>query len=150
ASTKKILGLIEQQAAGEDYAKFWKPFGRVLKEGIIEDPANQERIAKLLRFASTYDDVEEPAVSLEAYVGRMKENQKAIYYLTAESFATAKSSPHLEVFRAKGIEVLLLTDPVDEWVVTHLTQFDGKPLKSVLHGKLDLDGEKEMEEAEAG
>ncbi len=141
ASVKKILGQIELLAAGEDYAAFWRPFGRVLKEGVIEDAANQERVAKLLRFASTHDDLEEPAVSLEAYCGRMKEGQKAIYYLTAENFATAKSSPHLEVFRAKGIEVLLLTDPVDEWVVTHLPSFDGKPLKSVLLGQLDLDGE---------
>ncbi len=141
ASVKKILGLIESLAGGDDYAKFWAPFGRVLKEGVIEDHANRERIAKLLRFASTHDDRAEPAVSLEAYVGRMKEGQKAIYYLTADSHATAKASPHLEVFRARGVEVLLLSDPVDEWVVTHLTEFDGKPLKSVTLGKLELPGD---------
>lgn len=141
ASVKKILGLIESLAGGEDYAKFWAPFGRVLKEGIIEDAGNRERIAKLLRFASTHDDVATPAVSLEAYVGRMKEGQKAIYYLTAENHATAKASPHLEVFRARGVEVLLLSDPVDEWLVTHLTEFDGKPLKSVTAGRLELPGD---------
>ncbi len=140
ASVKKILGLIEGLST-EDYAKFWQLFGRVIKEGLIEDHANQERLAKLLRFASTHDDVETPHVCLEDYVGRMQEGQKAIYFLTAESFATAKASPHLEVFRARGIEVLLLTDPVDEWVTTHLTTFDGKNLKSVLHGKLELPGE---------
>lgn len=148
ASVKKILGLIETLAAGENYASFWKPFGRVLKEGIIEDHANRERVAKLLRFASTHDDIAEPAISLEAYCGRMKEGQNAIYYLTADSHATAKSSPHLEVFRARGVEVLLLSDPVDEWVVTHLTEFDGKPLKSVASGTLDLPGEDAAKETE--
>lgn len=148
ASVKKILGLIETLAAGENYASFWKPFGRVLKEGIIEDHANRERVAKLLRFASTHDDIAEPAISLEAYCGRMKEGQNAIYYLTADSHATAKSSPHLEVFRARGVEVLLLSDPVDEWVVTHLTEFDGKPLKSVASGTLDLPGEDAVKETE--
>jgi molecular chaperone HtpG len=141
ASVKKILGLIESLAGGEDYAKFWTPFGRVLKEGIVEDAANRERIAKLLRFASTHDDQPEPAVSLEAYAGRMKDGQKAIYYVTAENHATARTSPHLEVFRARGVEVLLLSDPVDEWVVSHLTEFDGKPLKSVTAGKLELPGD---------
>jgi molecular chaperone HtpG len=141
ASVKKILGLIESLAGGEDYAKFWTPFGRVLKEGIVEDAANRERIAKLLRFASTHDDQPEPAVSLDAYAGRMKEGQKAIYYVTAENHATARTSPHLEVFRARGVEVLLLSDPVDEWVVSHLTEFDGKPLKSVTAGKLELPGD---------
>ena len=141
ASVKKILGLIEGLAAGEDYAKFWTPFGRVLKEGVIEDPANRERIAKLLRFASTHDDAAEPTVSLETYIGRMKEAQNAIYFLTADSHATAKASPHLEVFRARGIEVLLLSDPVDEWLVTHLTEFDGKPMKSITAGKLELPGD---------
>ena len=141
ASIKKILGLIETLAEGEDYQKFYQPFGRVLKEGVIEDAANRERVAKLLRFASTLDDKAEPAVSLESYIGRMKEGQKAIYYLTAETHATAKSSPHLEVFRARGVEVLLLSDPVDEWVVQHLTEFDGKPLRSVTQGKLELPGD---------
>ncbi|MGE3772612.1 MAG: molecular chaperone HtpG [Gammaproteobacteria bacterium] len=149
ASVKKILGLVETLAAGEDYAKFWAPFGRVLKEGVIEDAANRERIAKLLRFSSTHDESATPAVSLEAYVGRMKEGQKAIYYLTADSHATAKSSPHLEVFRARGIEVLLLSEPVDEWLVTHLTEFDGKPLKSVSAGKLELPGDEAQKDEEA-
>jgi len=146
ASIKKILGLIETLAEGEDYSKFYQPFGRVLKEGVIEDAANRERVAKLLRFASTLDDKVEPAVSLEAYIGRMKEGQKAIYYLTAETHATAKSSPHLEVFRARGVEVLLLSDPVDEWVVQHLTEFEGKPLRSVTQGKLELPGDEAQPE----
>lgn len=146
ASIKKILGLIETLAEGEDYQKFYQPFGRVLKEGVIEDAANRERVAKLLRFASTLDDKAEPAVSLESYIGRMKEGQKAIYYLTAETHATAKSSPHLEVFRARGVEVLLLSDPVDEWVVQHLTEFDGKPLRSVTQGKLELPGDEAQPE----
>ena len=146
ASIKKILGLIETLAEGEDYQKFYQPFGRVLKEGVIEDAANRERVAKLLRFASTLDDTAEPAVSLESYIGRMTEGQKAIYYLTAETHATAKSSPHLEVFRARGVEVLLLSDPVDEWVVQHLTEFDGKPLRSVTQGKLELPGDEAQPE----
>ncbi|MSQ69031.1 MAG: molecular chaperone HtpG [Gammaproteobacteria bacterium] len=143
ASVKKILGLIETLAEGDDYAKFWQPFGRVLKEGIIEDAGNRERVAKLLRFASTQTDQAEPTTALEAYVARMKEGQKAIYFLTAETHATAKSSPHLEVFRARGIEVLLLCEPVDEWVVQQLTEFDGKPLRSVMQGKLELPGDEE-------
>jgi molecular chaperone HtpG len=147
ASSKKILGLLEGLGE-EEFGTFWGMFGRVLKEGVIEDQANQERVAKLLRFASTHDDLESPKVSLTDYVGRMKEGQKAIYYLTAENFASAKSSPHLEVFRARGIEVLLLTDPVDEWVVQHLLNFDGTPLKSILHGNLELPGEEEKAAAE--
>jgi molecular chaperone HtpG len=147
ASVKKILGVIESLAGGEDYAKFWTPFGRVLKEGIVEDPGNRERIAKLLRFASTHDDRPEPAVSLEAYVGRMRDGQQAIYYVTAENHATARTSPHLEVFRARGVEVLLLSDPVDEWVVTHLTEFDGKPLRSVTAGRLELPGDEPAADA---
>ena len=143
ASVKKILGLIETLASGGEYGKFWTAFGRVLKEGVIEDASNRERVAKLLRFASTHDDVAEPAVSLEQYLARMKEGQKAIYYLTAETHATAKASPHLEVFRARGVEVLLLSDPVDEWVVQHLTEFEGKPLRSVTQGKLELPGDEE-------
>ncbi len=143
ASVKKILGLIETLAEGEDYAKFWQTFGRVLKEGIIEDASNRERVAKLLRFASTQTDQAEPTTALEAYVSRMKEGQKAIYFLTAETHATAKSSPHLEVFRARGIEVLLLCEPVDEWVVQQLTEFDGRPLRSVMQGKLELPGDEE-------
>jgi molecular chaperone HtpG len=138
--TKKVLGLLEELAQNEreKYAKFWGEFGRALKEGIGEDYANKERIAKLLRFASTRADTEEESVSLADYVSRMKEGQEKIYFITAESFNAARNSPHLEVFRKKGIEVLLLSDRVDEWVVGHLTEFDGKPLVSVAKGGLDL------------
>ena len=140
ASVKKTLGLLESLAKDEveKYAGFWKTFGQVLKEGPIEDFANRERIAKLLRFSSTHTDTAEQVVSLEDYVARMKEGQDKIYYITAESFAAAKNSPHLEVFRRKGIEVLLLSDRVDEWLVSHLTEFDGKSLQSVAKGDLDL------------
>ena len=139
-SIKKVLGLLETMAKDEpeQYAAFWKEFGRVMKEGPGEDFSNQERIAKLLRFSSTHTDSETQDVSLEDYVGRMKDNQDAIYYVTAESFAAAKNSPHLEIFRKKGIEVLLLTDRVDEWLASSLTTFDGKPLKSVAQGELNL------------
>ena len=138
--TKKVLDLLAQ-IAGEDqakYAKFWGEFGRVLKEGIGEDPANRERIAGLLRFASTHADTADESVPLGDYVGRMKSGQQGIYYVTAETFNAARNSPHLEVFRSKGIEVLLLSDRVDEWVVGHLTEFEGKPLVSVAKGGLDL------------
>ncbi|HWS13521.1 MAG TPA: molecular chaperone HtpG [Rhodocyclaceae bacterium] len=149
--TKKVLGLLEDLAENQKdkYAKFWGEFGRVLKEGVGEDHANKERIAKLLRFASTQADTEEEAVSLADYVSRMKEGQEKIYFITAETFNAARSSPHLEVFRKKGIEVLLLSDRVDEWVVGHLTEFDGKPLVSVAKGGLDLGKlEDEQEKAE--
>ena len=150
-SVKKILGMFESLAKGEDYARFWKAFGRVVKEGVIEDAANQERIAKLLRFSSTREDKPESDVSLEDYVSRMSEGQDAIYYIVADGFATAKNSPHLEYFRDKGTEVLLMHDPIDEWVVTHLNEFDGKPLKSVVHG--EIEGEEstksEVEETDA-
>jgi molecular chaperone HtpG len=140
ASVKKILGKLESMAKdqAEEYAAFWKTFGQVMKEGPIEDFANKERVARLLRFASTETNSEEQNVSLEDYVGRMKEGQEKIYYITAESFVAAKNSPHLEVFRKKGIEVLLLSDRVDEWLVAHLTEFDGKSLQSVARGDLDL------------
>jgi molecular chaperone HtpG len=140
ASVKKILGLLENMAKNEPekYAGFWKQFGQVMKEGPAEDFANRERIAKLLRFSSTHTDSEEQTVSLEDYVSRMPEGQDKIYYITADSFSAAKNSPHLEVFRKKGIEVLLLSDRVDEWLVSHLTEFDGKPLVSVAKGDLDL------------
>jgi molecular chaperone HtpG len=139
-SIKKVLGLLETMAKDEpeQYASFWKEFGSVMKEGPGEDFSNQERIAKLLRFSSTHTDSETQDVSLEDYVGRMKADQDAIYYVTAESFAAAKHSPHLEIFRKKGIEVLLLTDRVDEWLASSLTTFDGKPLKSVAQGELNL------------
>ena len=150
-SVKKVLGLLEELAENspEKFATFWREFGRVLKEGVGEDPANRERIARLLRFASTHADSDAEIVSLADYVSRMKEGQGAIYYLTADSFAAAKSSPHLEVFRRKGVDVLLLADRVDEWVVGHLTEFDGKPLASVAKGDLDLGAlEDEAEKAQ--
>ena len=154
---KKVLGMLEALADSDDvaekekYTKFWKEFGRVLKEGVGEDVANKDRIAKLLRFASTHADTPEESVSLADYVGRMKEGQEKIYYVTAETFTAARNSPHLEIFRKKGIEVLLLSDRVDEWVSGHLTEFDGKHLQSVAKGGLDLgklEDAAEKEEAE--
>ena len=140
-STKRVLSMLEALADSEDaaekakYASFWKDFGPVLKEGVGEDHANQERLAKLLRFASTHAD---EGVSFTDYVSRMKEGQEAIYYITADSLATAKNSPQIEIFRKKGIEVLLLIDRVDEWMLSHLYEFDGKPLQSVAKGAVDL------------
>jgi molecular chaperone HtpG len=146
-SVKKVLGLLENLAKNEPerYAEFWKEFGKVLKEGPGEDFANREQIAKLLRFSSTHTDSEEQGVSLDEYIGRMKEGQEKIYYITADSFAAAKNSPHLEIFRKKGIEVLLLHERVDEWLVASLTEYDGKSLDSVTKGELDL-GDLEDEE----
>lgn len=141
---KKVLGLIEDLSKHEDnegkekYKTFYREFGQVLKEGVGEDFANRERIAKLLRFVTTNSDSDEPTVSLEAYLQRMKEGQEKIYYVTADSLKAAKNSPHLEVFRKKGIEVLLLSDRVDEWLVSNLTEFEGKSLQSVAKGGLDL------------
>ncbi|MGH8602522.1 MAG: molecular chaperone HtpG [Gammaproteobacteria bacterium] len=146
ASVKKVLGTIENLAKSETYAKFWEQFGRVFKEGVVDDPDNKERIAKLLRFSSTHEDKEQPEVSLEAYASRMKADQKHIYYVSADSFQTAKNSPHLEVFREKGIEVVLLSDPIDEWLVTHLREFSGKELRSVSKGDLDLGKLEDVEE----
>ena len=145
-SVKKVLGLLEELAENqpEKYAEFWNEFGKVLKEGPGEDFANKDKIAGLLRFASTHADSEAQIVALKDYVGRMKDGQKAIYYIAADSFAAAKHSPHLEIFRKKGIEVLLLSDRVDEWLTSNLHEFDGKPLKSVAKGGLDL-GELEDE-----
>jgi len=143
-STKRVLGMLEELANADEqekkdkYAAFWTEFGQVLKEGIGEDFANKERLAKLLRFASTVNEGDEQTVSLEAYVGRMKEGQDKIYYVTADSFAAAKNSPHLEIFRKKGVEVLLLTDRVDEWMLSFLNDFEGKELHSVAKGGLDL------------
>lgn len=147
ASVKKILSELNKMANNEpeQYAEFWKEFGQVIKEGPGEDFANKEALAKLLRFASTETGNAEQTVSLEDYVSRMKDKQDKIFYITAESYAAAKNSPHLEVFRKKGIEVLLLTDRVDEWLVNSLTDFDGKHLQSVAKGDLDL-GELEDEE----
>jgi molecular chaperone HtpG len=153
ASVKKVLGMLEsiQKDDKEKYATFWKSFGQVLKEGPIEDAANRERIAKLLWFASTHNDNDEQNVTLEDYISRMPEDQEKIYYIIADNYTAAKNSPHLEVFRKKGIEVLLLSDRVDEWLVSHLTEFEGKKLQSVARGELDFDEEdsrKELEEAE--
>ncbi|QDQ88139.1 molecular chaperone HtpG [Alcaligenaceae bacterium SJ-26] len=147
-STKRILSLLEDLAENraEDYALFWTGFGQVLKEGTGEDFANQERIAKLLRFASTHSEDATQAVSLADYVGRMKEGQDKIYYVTADSHAAALASPHLEVFRKKGIEVLLLSDRVDEWMLSYLREFDGKSLVSVAKGGLELDDLADEEE----
>ena len=138
--TKKVLGLLKDMAEKEadKYAEFWKIFGKVLKEGVIDAPDYKDDLSSLFRFASTHEDTEDQKVSLKEYVERMQEGQKAIYYVTADSYATAKNSPHLEIFRKKGIEVLLFTDPIDEWVTSHLTEFDGKPLQSVNKGALDL------------
>jgi len=139
-STRKVLEMLEELAQDKPdaYATFWGEFGRVLKEGVVEDAANRDRVAKLLRFHSTNSDVDKPDVSLEDYVTRMRERQDKIYYLTAESLTAARHSPHLEIFRKQDIEVLLLADRVDEWVVMHLTEFAGKPLQSVARGALDL------------
>jgi len=153
ASVKKVLSMLEsmQKDDKEKYATFWKSFGQVLKEGPIEDFANKERIAKLLMFASTHNDNNEQNVTLDDYVSRMQEGQDKIYYIVADNYTAAKNSPHLEVFRKKGVEVLLLSDRVDEWLVSHLTEFDGKKLQSVARGTLDIEEEadkKELEEAE--
>ena len=140
-SVKKVLSLLEEMSSNdaEKYGKFWKEFGRVIKEGSAEDYGNREQIAKLLRFASTHNDNADQTVSLADYIGRMKDGQDQIYYIVADSFAAAKNSPHLEIFRKKGLEVLLLTDRVDEWLMSHLTEFEGKHFQSVAKGALDLD-----------
>ena len=140
AAVKRVLGRLDELAAKqpEQYAAFWEEFGRVVKEGISEDPTNRERIAGLLRFASTRAETAGQTVALADYVARMPEGQEAIYYITADSLAAARNSPHLEIFRKKGIEVLLLHDRIDEWVTVHLAEFDGKPLQSVAKGDLDL------------
>ena len=144
SSTKRVLSMLEDLANSEDaakkeqYAEFWKEFGQVLKEGIGEDTGNQERIAKLARFASTHTDSAEQTVSLTDYVARMKEGQDKIYYVTGDSYTAAKNSPHLEIFKKKGVEVLLLSDRVDEWMLSFFPEFDGKQLVSVAKGGLDL------------
>jgi molecular chaperone HtpG len=143
-STKRVLGMLEEMANSDEqegkdkYATFWKEFGQVLKEGIGEDATNKDRIAKLLRFASTHTDSSDQTVSFADYIGRMKEGQGKIYYVTADNYTAAKNSPHLEIFRKKGVEVLLLTDRVDEWMLSFLNDFDGKELVSVAKGGLDL------------
>lgn len=148
---KRVLSMLESMAKNDSdkYATFWSEFGQVLKEGVAEDFANKDRIAKLLRFASTQDDAASQTVSLEDYVGRMQEGQDKIYYLCSEGFDAAIKSPHLEIFKKKGIEVLLLTDRVDEWLVAHLTEFDGKKLQSVSKGQLDDIAPKESDEDKA-
>ena len=159
--TAKVLGMLadlaksDEAADKEKYAKFWGEFGKVLKEGVGEDFSNKDKIADLLRFASTHADTTDETVSLADYLGRMKPEQEKIYYVTAETFNAAKNSPHLEIFRKKGVEVLLLSDRVDEWVVSHLTEFEGKPLVSVAKGGLDLgkledEAEKQEQEKDAG
>jgi molecular chaperone HtpG len=159
-SVKKVLGLLDDLAQSEQeeekakFKTFWKEFGQVLKEGAAEDYANRERVAKLLRFVSTHGDTDEQTVSLGDYISRMKEGQEKIYYVTADGLKAARSSPHLEIFRKKGIEVLLLADRVDEWLVANLAEFEGKPLQSVAKGSLDLgkledEAEKKEQEKEA-
>ncbi|VEI31373.1 heat shock protein 90 [Haemophilus parainfluenzae] len=140
ALTKRSLQMLEKLAKddAEKYLQFWKEFGLVLKEGPAEDFSNKETVAKLLRFASTHNDSNEQTVSLEDYISRMKEGQKAIYYITADSYVAAKNSPHLELFNKKSIEVLLLSDRIDEWMLSYLTEFDGKPLQSITKADLDL------------
>ena len=156
-STKRVLSMLEGLAESEDqadkdkYAAFWKDFGVVLKEGIGEDHANRERLTKLFRFSSTHDESGAQTVTLSDYVKRMKEGQDAVFYVTADTLATAKHSPQLEIFRKKGIEVLLLTDRVDEWLLSHLYEFDGHPLQSVAKGSVDLgtlEDEAEKKQAE--
>jgi molecular chaperone HtpG len=157
-STKRVLSMLEDLANSDDqaqkdkYVAFWEEFGQVLKEGIGEDFANKERLGKLFRFATTNDDLPAQHHSLADYVSRLKEGQDKIYYVTADSHAAAKNSPHLEVFRKKGVEVLLLSDRVDEWAISHLTEFEGKALLSVAKGGLDLgkledEAEKKAQEA---
>lgn len=150
-SVKKVLSLLEDMAENkpEDYTKFWDAFGRVMKEGPGEDWANKDKIASLLRFASTHADNETQNVSLKDYIWRMKSEQEAIYYITADSFAAAKHSPHLEIFRKKGIEVLLMSDKVDEWLLGSLTEFEGKKLQSIAKGDLDLGKLQDESEKEA-
>ncbi|WP_377704166.1 molecular chaperone HtpG [Pseudoduganella sp. UC29_71] len=143
-STKRVIGMLEELANADEqekkdkYATFWKEFGQVLKEGVGEDAANKDRLAKLLRFATTNADSEEQTVSLADYVARMKEGQDKIYYVTADNYKAAKNSPHLEIFRKKGVEVILMTDRVDEWMLSFLTEYEGKELVSVAKGGLDL------------
>ncbi len=150
ALTKRALDMLGKLAkkGGEDYATFWKEFGQVLKEGPAEDFSNKEKIAKLLRFATTHTDSATQDQSLEDYVSRMQEGQEKIYYVVAENFNTARNSPHLEVFRKKGIEVLLLSDRVDDWLMNHLQNFDDKPLQDVARGALDLEPDSEEAKAE--
>ncbi len=156
-NVKRVLTMIEDLAENskEKFATLWKEFGKVIKEGVVEDYGNRERIAKIMRFASTHTDTDAQEVSIADYIARMKPEQEKIYFVTAETFAAAKNSPHLEVFRKKGVEVLLMADRVDEWVMQHLTEFEGKPLQSVAKGRLELgkledEAEKKAQEKEEG
>lgn len=151
ALTKRSLQMLEKLAKDnpEQYQQFWKEFGLVLKEGVGEDFANKDQVAGLLRFASTHSDSSEQAVSFADYIARMKDGQKAIYYVTADSYTAAKNSPHLELFNKKGIEVLLLSDRIDEWLLGHLTEFDGKPLQSITKSDLDLGDLADKQEEES-
>lgn len=150
ALTKRVLDMLSKMAKekkGDKYATFWKQFGPVLKEGPAEDITNQAKIAKLLRFSTTHTDAEAQDQSLDDYVSRMQEKQDKIYYVVAENFNTARKSPHLEVFRKKGIEVLLLSDRVDDWLMNHLQEFDGKKFQDVARGALDLESDSEEDKA---
>jgi molecular chaperone HtpG len=148
ALTKRTLDMLAKMAnkKPDDYAVFWKEFGQVLKEGPAEDHANKELIGKLLRFSTTHDDKETQSHSLEDYIGRMQEGQDKIYYVVADSFNTAKNSPHIEVFRKKGIEVLLLSDRIDDWLMSHMMEFDGKKFQDIAKGELDLGDVQDEEE----
>jgi molecular chaperone HtpG len=148
ALTKRVLDMLEKIAKDntEDYKKFWQAFGNALKEGVVEDIPNKENVAKLLRFASTHNHSPEQNVGLDDYISRMKAEQDKIYFITGDSFSATKNSPHLEIFRQKGIEVLLLTDRIDEWVVSHLTEYQGKALQSVMKADLQLDTPEEKTE----
>jgi molecular chaperone HtpG len=151
-SVKKVLGMLEKVAKNdpEKYQKLWTEFGKALKEGPAEDTSNRERVAKLLRFSTTHTDSDDQTVSFDDYISRMQDGQDKIYFIAADSYSAAKNSPHLEIFKKKGIEVILLSDRVDEWLTSHLMEFDGKKLQSVAKGELDLgkdeDSEKEQEE----
>lgn len=148
ASTKRILSMLEKMSIedADKYQKFWNEFGLVVKEGIIEDSVNKDSIAKLLRFATTNSDSDKQTISLDNYVSRMKDTQDKIYYITASSYNAAKNSPHLEMFKTKGIEVILLSDKIDEWLVNYLSEFNGKKLQSISKGKMDLETEEAGEE----
>lgn len=151
ACIKRVLSMLEKMSENdpENYKKFWKEFGLVLKEGPVEDFANRDAIAKLLRFATTANNSEEQNVSLDEYVARMQDKQDKIYYITASSYNAAKNSPHLEIFKKKGIEVLLLSDRIDEWLTNHLGEYEGKKLQSISKGKVSIDGdEAEVKEQE--
>jgi len=151
ACVKRVLSMLEKLAKSkkEEYQDFWNEFGSVLKEGLAEDHANRDKVAGLMRFASTHHDNDAQSVSLKDYIERMKPEQDKIYYLVADNYATAKSSPHLEVYRKKGIEVLLLTDRIDEWAMGYLPEFEGKKLQAVTHGELDLGGLETEEDKKA-